>query len=219
MDTSIRNTGPSTWVRTLALGALFASGVAACGGNLTAGGFGEASVSVSGDAPGGGAAADLVGVTAVATDIAAASNRDDPEGELEAEFFLFLIDADGGAISLSDAPLRVEVDVEGEREADATTATVPAARYTGLRIVFTEIEVEVDAGLIVDGVPIVGAVEVELEDAELPVERAIDLQIRDGDQVAMLVDLNTAAWLQAVDPDLRTVAETVFAEAISVVVR
>jgi len=191
--------------------------IGGCGGNLTAGGFGEATVTVSGDSPGtGGAFAPAAQL--VVSDLGRAE-QDEPEGEIEAEFLLFLVDGDGNAVSLSESELKVEVDVEGEREVDAARATVPATLYSGLRIVFTKIEVEVEAGLIVNGVPLLGPVEVELEDATLTVERPVNLLIRDGDLVEMLVDLNTATWLEAVDPDLRTVAEAVFAGAISVVVR
>lgn len=196
-------------------------------GNLTAGGLtGEASVTVSGDAP------DAAGsppraAAAAATPLPAAPWRlqedeeddDEPEGEIEAEFRLFLEDADGGSVSLSDDVLQVQVDVGGEREADAVQATVPAARYTDLRIVFLEIEIEVEAGLVIDGVPVVGDLEVELEDGTLTVVRPLALDIREGERAELLVDLNAESWLVAADPDLRRIAEEVFAQAITVTVR
>ena len=57
------------------------------------------------------------------------------------------------------------------------------------------------------------------EDGNLLVERPLSLTVQDGDLVELLIDLNTATWLAALDPDLRTVAETIVANAISIVIR
>lgn len=201
-------------------------GLGGCGGNLTAGGLtGETSVTVSGDAPDPAtapAAARLAGPGSFTGGAMQEEDDDDddgPEGEIEAELLLFLEDADGGSVALSDEPLRVAVDVQGEREADAVQAVIPAARYTALRIVFTEIEIEVESGLVIDGVPVVGDLEVELEDATLTVVRPLSLDLDDGGQAELLVDLNAEAWLVAADPDLRRIAEEVFAQAVTVSVR
>jgi hypothetical protein len=199
-------------------------GLGGCGGNLTAGGLtGETSVTVSGDAPDPAAAptpARIAGPGPFSVHAVEEEDDDDePEGEIEAEFLLFLEDADGGSVSLSDGELRVAVDVQGEREADAVQAVVPAAQYTALRIVFTEIEIEVESGLVIDGVPVVGDLEVELEDATLTVVRPLSLELEDGGRAELLVDLNAEAWLVAADPDLRRIAEEVFAQAVTVSIR
>ena len=114
---------------------------------------------------------------------------------------------------LSDREIRVRVDVRGRQEADVVTQVVPATRYTALRIVFTEIEVEIESGLVVNGVTVTGPVDVELEDATLEVVRAISVDVGEGARAELVVDLNTTAWLQNVDPDLKRVAEEVFAQA------
>jgi len=198
------------------LGAL-ALCAAGCGGNLTSGGFGETSVAVSGDAP------DPAGAPGTAAFLGAPARDsgpgDKPDGEIEVEFLLYLESQEAGSVALTDEPLRVRVDLQGRQEADAASASVPAARYDGLRIVFTEMKAEVDSGLVVNGVPVTGEVRVELEDGTLTVLRPLSVDVADGDRVDLLVDLNAATWLQAVDPDLHTVAETVAAEAIEVRVR
>lgn len=201
-------------------------GLGGCGGNLTAGGLtGETSVTVSGDAPDPAAAPAAARIAAPGPFAGRSEEEDDddddeePEGEIEAEFLLFLEDADGNSVALSEEELRVAVDVQGEREADAVQAVVPAARYTALRIVFTEIEIEVESGLVIDGVPVVGDLEVELEDATLTVLRPLSLDLDDGGRAELLVDLNAEAWLVAADPDLRRIAEEVFAQAVTVSVR
>jgi hypothetical protein len=229
------------------VGIAMLAGSAACG-NLTAGGAtGEAVVVLSGDAAdvapaanstpasslapvsGSGSVAPSAGETRGDSKSAVPmsgrsisrteGSGDQPEGEVEAEFRLFLLTEDGELVSLTDTDVRVRVDLEGVRESEVADRVVPAARYTGLQIVFTEIEAEVDAGLIINGVPVVGAVDVELEDVTLPVTKLVDFVIGESDRVSLLIDLNAAQWLQAVDPTTAVVTAQVFADLITVVVR
>ena len=86
-------------------------------------------------------------------------------------------------------------------------------------MVFTDIRVEVSAGLIINGVPVVGEVRVELEDTALTVTRPLSLDIGDGDEVFLLMDLNANTWLQAVDQVLKVIDEAVFGNAVSVAVQ
>jgi hypothetical protein len=194
--------------------------LAGCG-NLTAGGA-DATVSVSGEAPEALAQVGrqrpelLVPGPLVASEDGA---EEEPEGEVEVEFRLFLVGREGTVVALSDDDIRVRVDVRGRQEAEVVRETVPAIRYDELRIVFSDIEVEVESGLVVDGVPIVGEVRVELEGGPVTVSRPLDLDVPEGGRVELLIDLNTDTWLRTVDPDLRRVAEEIFATAVTVVVR
>lgn len=191
--------------------------IQACG-NLTAGGFGEARVVANGDAP------DPVPSPA-ATILAAPlrSDHDDdvnPEGELELSFRLYLESDGGRPIELSNGDdLEVSLDLQGTLEADVVTARIPSDVYSALRIDFHKVEVEVDAGVVIDGQPILGEVDVEIED--LTVERALNLTVLEGSTVEILLDLNAATWLQWVD--VTTVPYSVrpefFAEAFSVRIR
>ena len=145
---------------------------------------------------------------------------DQPEGEVRAEFFIYLETADGSSISLSEDQIRIRVDVQGRQEVDAVDRrTVPATQYSQVRIVFTDIRVEVADGLIINGVPVVGEVRVELKDTALTVTRPVNLDIGDGESVFLLLDLNANTWLQAVDPVLKVIAEEAFGDAVSVGVR
>lgn len=218
MNIEVKKRASSAARAVLALGLAVGFGIVSGCGNLTAGGFGEVGVSMSGDAPDG-AGNDQLTVAYATRASESSTQRDDPEGEIEAEFTLALVTQDGGSVALTRQPVRLELDVEGSVELDAVRTTVPAARYSALRVIFTDFEIEIDDGLIVGGVPIVGGVEVELEDGTLPVERSLSLTVVDGDVIDLLIDLNTAVWLQAVDPDLRTVAEAVVGDAITVVLR
>lgn len=194
-------------------------------GNLTAGGAtGEAAVVVSGDAPDSPPAASLIegppSAWAAASGPASTEHEEDerPEGELEAEFSLFLV-ADGGElVPLTDGDVQIRIDLEGLGEPEVADRVVAARSYTGLRIVFSEIEVEVDAGLIIDGVEVTGPIDIEI-DTSLVVEKSLALDIGDEERVVLVVDLNAASWLQAVDPVARTVDPQVFADLIAVGLR
>jgi hypothetical protein len=196
--------------------------VVACGGNLTAGGFGEVEVTVSGDAPDAdqGSVWPSEAPGLLSTGPAPSSHDDEPEGKLEIEFLLYLIRGDGSLVEVDDKEIEVELDLAGFFEADAVTAILPADRYVGIRIQFTEIEVEVERGVIINGIPITGPVEVELEDDEtITIERPLDVVLEEGGRVQILLDMNARVWLAAMDPDLQRVAERVFSDAIRVVVR
>lgn len=191
----------------------------ACGNLVAGGATGEASVILSGDAE------DVVPTTSIVAPQTAkrapsgAEGADQPEGEIEVELKLFLEASDGDLIALTEEEVRVRVDLGGVREEEVASQVLPVGAYTGLRIVFTEIEVEVDAGLIINGVPVTGPIEVEWEDIALTVTRTLALTVRADAPVVLLIDLNAASWLEAVDPVTATVDAQVFADLVTVVVR
>lgn len=212
----------SNTIRRLALPLLI--GGAACG-NFTAGGIetGEARVTLAGDAQPSGPAS--LAPLHVPPNMAAAQgpsptdhddDDDQPEGEIEAEFRIYLVKDDGGLIALTDADVQVRVDLEGVQQPQVASRIVDAAVYTDFRIAFTEIEAEVDAGLIINGEPVTGPIDVELEGPDLIVDRPLAVDLGDGEVVEILVDLNAADWLQAVDPLTGTVSAEAFASFIEV---
>jgi len=193
-------------------------------GNLTPGGLtGDATVIVSGDADTLAAAAQLASPgpllprALVASD-APATVEPGVEGELQVSFTSYLVSESGTELELGTGTTEVSVDLRGRTEADAVDRQViPALRYTELRLVFTKIHAEVE-GLVIDGTPVT-EVHVELEDISLVVERAIELDVQDGDSAELVVDLNSLAWIDAVDPLTGAVDEAVFADLVHVVVR
>ncbi|MGD2046021.1 MAG: hypothetical protein PVJ80_11335 [Gemmatimonadota bacterium] len=204
--------------------ALAAAALAACG-NLTAGGLtGEATVVVSGDADtlSAAALAAPAGVHAgapnrVAPSGPALAEHEEVEGQLEVEFLVYLVDEAGEAIQLGDE-IEAQVDLKGRTEMDVVDRqSIPATLYTELRLIFTDIHAEVE-GLVIDGTPI-PEVHVELEHLSLLVSRPIDLDVQEGDQVELVVDLNSLAWLDAVDPESGAVNESVFQDLVNVVIR
>jgi hypothetical protein len=201
-----------------------ALGVAACG-NVTAGGFSEVSVAVSGDSPDPAPqpavlAPSVAGATAAPEPALPSSHEtEEAEGEVEIDFTLALLSESGEVVALGEDDIRIKLDLQGVEESEVVRELVPVARYTGVRMRFTHIKVEVSGGLVIDGVPIVGEVHVELEDPELVVESAIDIEPTEGSTVEMVVDLNTPRWLAAVDPVTLTIDASVFAGLVDVVVR
>jgi hypothetical protein len=209
-------------IRNIRLGTLLlftlgsATAVGSCG-DLVAGGLtGEASVLLSGDAV---TSIGNLSVLASPSPPAPAEGVEDPEGEVEAEFQLFLVAEDGTLVALTDGDVRVRVDLQGVREPEVARQVVTAGAYTALRIVFTEIEAEIDAGVVINGVPVLGSVEIEIEGMVLTVDRPLNLTIGDDEVAVLIVDLNAASWLEAVDPVSATVDAQLFANLITVVVQ
>jgi len=207
-------------IRRLKWSALTLSAVAAAAcGNVTAGGLtGEATVVVSGDADTLSLAQQLSVLTAGPTAVGPARSPEEAEGEVEVAFLVFLVTEGGGTLQLGSEEVSVKVDLRGRNEMDAIDREIiPVGRYTELRLVFTDIHAEVE-GLVIDGVA-VPEVDVELEDLSLLVSRAIDLDVSQNESVELVVDLNTPAWLAAVDPLTGGVDQTVFQTLIDVIVR
>jgi hypothetical protein len=211
--------GVRWWVACIAVLSVWACG------NITAGGFGEVRVTVTGDAEDEHLSASATldprtGLFATTIAMDHDDEEDEPEGRLEFEFLAWLVRADGTLAELGDQEIEVEVDLSGFIERDAVETLLPAGRYVALRIEFTEVEVQVDAGVVIDGQVITGPIDIALEDDEsITVERDVDLDLMDGGRIDILLDMNARTWLRAIDPDLKVVAERVFADAIAVSVR
>lgn len=190
------------------------AGLTACG-NLTAGGFGEAVVVVSADV-----ASSITADQSVAALPAPQRHdgHDHPEGELQVEFMAYLVSSSGASVPLSEEPVQVEVDLEGVEQDETPPRTIPSDEYDQLRMVFMKIEAEVDAGLVINGDTIMGPVEVDFE-GSLEVLKPIDLTIADTERAEILIGLNAASWLQAVDPADGTVDPAVFANLVEIVTR
>ncbi len=204
-------------VRALAVLTLWAA--TGCG-NVTAGGLGEATVFVTGnDEPAAPAPQPSSSALQAPPSPSSPDEAEEAEGTVEVEFMVFLVTDRGTQNRLGRDEIRVKVDLQGLEEPEVVSERIPAIRYTELLLVFTEIKVEVEGGLIINGEPIMGELHVELEDLSLPVTRAIDVDISEGQSVDLVVDLNAPAWLAALDPVTRTIDESVFAGLVNVVAR
>jgi hypothetical protein len=197
-------------------------------GNLTAGGApGEAEARVSGDADG--AFASPTG--------APASTRRDPyrappsvqplqsivvgalEGTLVVDLTISLETAAGATYTLTpDGSARGQVDLGGAGDQRVALQTIPAEAYSDVHIVFTSVQANVTGGLLIDGLPFVGPVTVTLPGGVLAVSRSLAFQVQEGERTVLLVDLDAAGWLSALDPLTGSVDGAAFAAEVEVLV-
>lgn len=218
--------------------AVFLAGVLAAGcGDLTAGGVAETDVVVSGDAEEPeGASPGAVASTAEAEDspteegsgartIAATDGARQeafgaplaapPVGEVTVTFELSLEAPDGSWVSLTEGPEQVTVDLSGTSEPTVASRSLDPGLYARYRLRVTEVTAEVTGGL-----PHIGLVEVDFGDEEaLVVERSLELELEADDEVEVLIDLNSAQWLQAAPPALPVVAAVHLRQALELRVR
>jgi hypothetical protein len=202
-----------TWTMKVAAGLALVIGVGACG-NLTSGGVGELEVfAVADDPPEEGAAAASTSTSAPAPP--GSSNAMIIEGTITFEVGIRVLSDDGDWVDLTDGFAERTLRLEGTDEAKLATGGVPAGRYRRARMPFRRIEANVLRGLNVDGEVVVGMVPVNiLPGAAITVERALDLEVRDGETEAILMDLNVQLWLRRFDRMRRHVRESDFSDAV-----
>jgi hypothetical protein len=209
---------------------LCAAALGACG-NVTAGGFGEAEVYMSGDAEGGQPTA--VGTTRSSAVGGAEEGSVPPpvqqivgaglQGDVEVTASFFLGRGGGSLVQLTpDGDVTVSSDLGGMQAPKAADQVVPADSYGEVVVVFTEVTAHVTGGLEIDGVPFAGSVTVDLGSGGLDVTRAVAIVIEEGGLAEVLVDLNADGWIPLLDvltPTTGTVAAEDFAAAVTITER
>jgi hypothetical protein len=196
----------SPW-RTWACLAIAAGAATGCG-NLTGGGWGEAHVYATGDAP-----EPSPQPAAVSAEGPAQAPLIPIIGALDVHFSAYLTADDGATFWIGLDELRAQVAIDGSDEQLLKIQNLPEDHYTEIRLHFTGVAADV-----VSGLPVLGTVSVALDSTAI-VSRPIDLNIRDDAQVDLLIDLNAPAWLSTADPLTLTVAEAVFAALVEVSLR
>jgi hypothetical protein len=179
--------------------------LAACG-NLTAGGFGEVHTYVSGDDP-------EPSPQPSATSGAAPAAIDPLLGTIDVAFSAYLRADDGTGFQLGSDQLFGKVAIDGSDEQLLKIQVTPEDRYTEISFYFTQVSADV-----VSGLPVVGEVSVDLA-STLTFSRPIDLDLSEGEQVELVIDLNAPAWLATADPITQTVQAAVFAALVEVSLR
>lgn len=98
------------------------------------------------------------------------------------------------------------------------SSNVEATSYTRVRIVFREVNADVEGGVQTGNGLLTGRVSVNAGgDEQIVVERRISVTARGGATTRLLVDLNSYAWLS--QASAQAVSETAFASAVQVVAR
>jgi hypothetical protein len=195
-------------------------------GNLTAGGYEDVEVYASGDAD----EAPSPSPTASSTesDQGSVSRAPGPyaagaglvEGTLEASIDLALLDEGGGAHTLNvGGPVLAQVDLQGLDVPLLVEASLPEGRYTAVRLRFTEVTADVEAGLLIGGVPYVGPVSVDIGLTPFEVHAPVTFELEEGTEIELLLDLNSDEWLLTLNVVLQTVAAADFGASLAVTVR
>jgi len=110
----------------------------------------------------------------------------------------------------------VTVRIDGSDTVHLASANVPAARYTAVRVAFTQVRANVTSGLVIGSTNVTGQLTVVIPAGDsLVVERSVDLGAPSAD-VRLLVDLDASAWLSAADPVTRLIPAATFRDAVKV---
>lgn len=206
-------------------GALLLSGAALLGGcgELTSGGLGEVEVYATANDPEAEPSASTRAVAPAVGDRPpiARQSAAEAEGLLIAELQAYLrSDATEEWVEITDGPRDLTIDLEGRTERRAGVRFVTAGRYSRFRVVFHRVEADVTGGLIVDGLPILGTVTVDLgAQGTLTVERDVVLDVPADGAVDVVLYLNAGVWLPTLSVPTLTVAAAAFRDAVGVRVR
>lgn len=210
------------WPLRVRLVALLCSAALAACGNVTAGGVGGADVYMSGDAttepaPSSGPSRTVLEGPAGTEPRPATLIVGGIEGDVDVTAELFLRSDGGSLVPLTTAgPVAVTLDLAGSDEPRVAVAPVPADGYDAVVVRFTDVTARVTGGLVVDGIPFVGTVDVDLGGTGLAVTRTVALLVEEDVTVELLVDLNADAWVPLLDVLTATVAGGDFAAAVAV---
>lgn len=211
-------------IRTMALVLLLVPlAVAGCG-ELTAGGFGNVETVLSGDAPedqtstaGRTTSTSFVATYegAGASTAPASFQEGQPQGDVSATLEVSILSPQGEWLPLTDGLEEATVDISGRTEVELDREEMEIGLYPRVRVRFTDVQARVEAGL-----PVLGNIGVDFGDASsITVEREVNLELGDGDEVQVVIDLNSTQWLNAAQPALQVVAAAHLRNALEVSVR
>jgi hypothetical protein len=209
--------------------AIFVAAFFAGCGNLTAGGYGDVEVYGSGDAseptPAPGAARREYGTESPAGAPSKGPSIVGPlDGEMTVAVDAFLRTAGGAEYRLTPSGgVDLELDL-ADREDLVGARQAPTGAYEGVHVHITDTSAEVLSGLVIDGVPFFGGVDVDIGPAGLDVLLPLAFDLDEGETVALKVDFNAGQWLLTLELDIlnpqrATVTAQAFADALTVALR
>ncbi|HEX8674476.1 MAG TPA: hypothetical protein VF710_21430 [Longimicrobium sp.] len=128
----------------------------------------------------------------------------------------------GAWLELTDgAAESVSVDAAGQSESRAfASERVEAGSYSRVRVVFEDVDAQVNGSIQIGTGLLSGAVSVDLQgDNQVVVEREVNVTARTAATTRLLVNLNADAWLSRANAQTKTVSEAEFASAVAVMAR
>jgi hypothetical protein len=178
--------------------------IAACGGNVTSGGFGEVEVLLSSDQ------VEELTQGALASLGVAAADSNGLRGTLTVTVRSFIRSGRGVWIEVTNGPQQVVVPLEDPAPVQVARIDLFEGSYDAVRTHFGRIRVQVQQGLSVGGEPVTGEVEVELGlDGALLVELR-PLRVARRERLSVLLEMNARRWLPLLDRERRLVEEVDF---------
>lgn len=187
-------------------GAALALALTGCG-NVTSGGVGEVEVVLAPD--------ELGDVTTSITSALSPSILQAPgdsiEGTLTVQVRSFARRSGGDFEELTDGPQRITVSLFETDPVQIARRSLSAGRYEAVRTFFSQIEVDVTRGLVIDGVSIEGTVTVDLDSiGTLSVVDFSEFEVYEDASTVIALEMQTRLWLRLVNAVARRVDVTDF---------
>lgn len=169
--------------------------LAGCG-NVTSGGFGDVEVLVSSD--------EVEDVQATAASAlyahlgapAKSGHADSIVGTLTVRLRSFARRGVGDFVELTDGVQEVTLPLSDPAAVEIARRAVPAGRYDAVRTFFGRIEANIERGLVVDGVPIVGAVTVDLGGEGFSTVTYTGFDVWEDAPTVVAIDMQSRLWLR-----------------------
>lgn len=198
------------------LAAALALTLAACNGDATGSGSGDAQLQVAarGD--------DAPPSQSVSYNQGAPSyTHTSAQGTIDFRARVYVQSSTSGWVELTNqAAGAASVAASGHGEAVAfANARVRAGSYNRVRVVFEDVDANISGGLqLSTGGLLTGSVSVNLEsDGQVVVEREVNVSARAGATTQLVLNLNADAWLNRANAQTRTVAESEFRSAVRII--
>jgi hypothetical protein len=152
----------------------------------------------------------------------ARSQQSSASGTVSFDARVYVQTAAGAWLELTDgAAESVSVDAAGQSESRAfASERVEAGSYSRVRVVFEDVDAQVNGSIQIGTGLLSGAVSVDLQgDNQVVVEREVNVTARTAATTRLLVNLNADAWLSRANAQTKTVSEAEFASAVAVTAR
>jgi hypothetical protein len=138
-------------------------------------------------------------------------------GTLSFEVAIRLTDEEGELVSTGPAEASGDLTIERSDSVRVVRARVPSRGYASVRAVFTRVHAEVSGGLQVNGLPLLGFVEVDIPAGDsLVIELPVEMMIASRARETLVLDLGAGMWLPEVNPLTRRVPAAAFLAAVDV---
>lgn len=189
--------------------------LAACDGDVTGSGSGDARMQVAArgdDAP---ASQSLQSADGGAPSF----SHGTAQGTIDFRARVYVQSSTSGWVELTNgAAGQGTVDASGHGSAMTfASSNVQAGSYNRVRVVFEEVDANLSGGLQISTGLLTGSVSVNLEsDGQVVVEREINVSASSGATAQVLINLNADAWLNQANATTRTVSEASFRNAVAV---